>query len=636
MERKGFALILTLLLTLGAAALLTGCGGGRTYEGVGRGRNGDITAAVTLDADGRLAAIRVKSHSETPEVGTPAFDALIPLMVAHNTTAVEAVSSATITSRGLVEAVENALVKAGRDPAGYRNPVSAERGKDITYVVDVAVVGGGGAGMAAAASAASQGSTVLVLEKTASLGGGSKISPGSYDSADARGKRPAMTDAQREAVEAALRVETDDPALEALRNAVRMDYDAWRENGAASLFDSANWHALQTYTAGDGLGSVAVARAFAREAPDTMVWLRDVIGIPFRLNDSYQADGGLWPRSYPIRTNAASVRKEGNGGQLYIDKLSSYAEKLGAVIETGVTVTALTRNSWREVTGCEAVREDGAKITVRATNVVLATGGFGANGELVREYSGGVLDSPLFYCAATSIGDGLALAEGVGAELVNLDQILLDPFGDPVEDCGCTGEFAGEGLDTARLLLLNRDGIRFVNEAAPREELCRALLDQPGGEMWVLVDSRGVSASGASAAQVSALVADGHSLRADTLGELAALMGVDPDTLAASVTAYNAGMDGGTDAFGKEPVPGLTQAPFYASLRAPTVGCTMGGVAVNANTQVVSTDGRAIPHLFAAGEVTGSLHGAACPGNQAFTDAIAFGRLAGLNAAASN
>ena len=241
MKKKVVALLLAVSMML---TLMSGCGASSkpqdtaasgsvagTYEGTAAGRNGDIKVAVTLDENGTITDIEVKEQSETEGVGTPAFDKLIPEMVEGNTVAVDAMATATITSEGLIEAVKNALTAAGVDLANYQTKTEAKKGEDTTYDVDVAIVGAGGAGMAAAASASEAGASVLVLEKTASIGGNTKLGEGTYNSADPeRQKNLTMNDSNRAEVEEALNVKTDDPEYQALLDDVRADYEAWQKN----------------------------------------------------------------------------------------------------------------------------------------------------------------------------------------------------------------------------------------------------------------------------------------------------------------------------------------------------------------------------------------------------------------------
>ncbi len=633
------AMLMTLLAGCGKSASSTAASGSvaGTYEGTGKGRNGDIVVAVTLDDAGVITDIEVKEQQETEGVGDIAFDQMIPQMVEHNTIAVDAVATATLTSNGLLEAVRAALTAAGVDPDSYNGEVAAAKGEDTSYDVDVAIVGAGGAGMSAAAAAAEQGASVLVLEKAAAIGGNTKLGEGTYNVADAiRQKQLTMTADNCKEVEAALAVTTDDPEYQALIDDTRADYEKWKAEDGKTLFDSPNWHALQTYIGGGSIDNIKLIRTYATGAVDALDWLENTIGVPFKNDYIFMAIGGKWARGHQVDLVAATGKESDNGGRIYIEKLQQYAEKLGATIETNAKVTTLTLNDDGSVSGCVAERADGSTITVNAKTVIIATGGYAASSDLVYKYSNGTITTKLTSCAATSTGDGLALAEQAGGSLINLDQIQVHPLGDPIDDCGCVSEFVGNWLSATEYMFVNKEGKRFVNEDNTRYAISMAELQQTDGQMWLIVDSSAIAGDDTRSDLIDSLLADGHSFKADTLDELAEKIGVPADTLKATVEAYNAGMVSGFDEFGKATSEDSTilQAPFYASLRTPTVHYTMGGIQIDTDAHVLDADGNVISGLYAAGEVASGIHGNNRLGGNAYPDIITFGRIAGQNAAA--
>ena len=633
------AMLMTLLASCGKSASSTAAPGSvaGTYEGTGKGRNGDIVVAVTLDDAGVITDIEVKEQQETEGVGDIAFDQMIPQMVEHNTIAVDAVATATLTSNGLLEAVRAALTAAGVDPDSYNGEVAAAKGEDTSYDVDVAIVGAGGAGMSAAAAAAEQGASVLVLEKAAAIGGNTKLGEGTYNVADAiRQKQLTMTADNCKEVEAALAVTTDDPEYQALIDDTRADYEKWKAEDGKTLFDSPNWHALQTYIGGGSIDNIKLIRTYATGAVDALDWLENTIGVPFKNDYIFMAIGGKWARGHQVDLVAATGKESDNGGRIYIEKLQQYAEKLGATIETNAKVTTLTLNDDGSVSGCVAERADGSTITVNAKTVIIATGGYAASSDLVYKYSNGTITTKLTSCAATSTGDGLALAEQAGGSLINLDQIQVHPLGDPIDDCGCVSEFVGNWLSATEYMFVNKEGKRFINEDNTRYAISMAELQQTDGQMWLIVDSSAIAGDDTRSDLIDSLLADGHSFKADTLDELAEKIGVPADTLKATVEAYNAGMVSGSDEFGKATSEDSTilQAPFYASLRTPTVHYTMGGIQIDTDAHVLDADGNVISGLYAAGEVASGIHGNNRLGGNAYPDIITFGRIAGQNAAA--
>lgn len=621
---------LCLLVSMATVALA------ETYEGTAAGRNGDITLAVTLNDDGVIEDIQVVSSEETEGVGTLAYDQMLPQMIANNTIAVDTVASATLTSDAVIAAVTDALNKAGVDLANYQGAVAVEKGEDVVYDADVVIVGAGGAGMAAAASAAAEGAKVVVLEKTAAIGGNTKLGEGTYNSADpAMQANIEMTADNCKEVEEAIAVETDDPDYKALIEAVATDYADWQANNGKTLFDSVNWHALQTYLGGGSIDDIPLIREYAEKAPETLEWLQNEIGIPFKSDYIFMAIGGKWCRGHQIDLVAATGAEGDNGGRVYINKLEEYATAKGAIIECNAKVTALLVDEGGAVIGCDAERPDGSKVTVNAPSTIITTGGYGADSELVLKYSNGAITTTLHSCAVSSTGDGLGLVENAGGSLINLDQIQVHPLGDPIDDCGCVSEFVGNWLSATEYMFVNKEGKRFINEDNTRYAISMAELEQTDGQMWLIVDSSEIADDATRTDLINSLLGDGHSYVADTLEGLAEQIGVDPEALAATVEEYNAGMEAGEDAFGKsaskESV--ITTGPFYASLRTPTVHYTMGGVKINGEAQVLDADGQPVPGLYAAGEVASGIHGNNRLGGNAYPDIMTFGRIAGINAA---
>lgn len=198
------------------------------------------------------------------------------------------------------------------------------------------------------------------------------------------------------------------------------------------------------------------------------------------------------------------------------------------------------------------------------------------------------------------------------------------------------GEFVGNWLSATEYMFVNKEGKRFINEDNTRYAISMAELQQTDGQMWLIVDSSAIAGDDSRNELINKLLNDGHSVKADTLDELAEKIGVDADTLKATVEAYNAGMTSGKDEFGKATSEDSTilQAPFYASLRTPTVHYTMGGIQIDTDAHVLNAEGSIVPGLYAAGEVASGIHGNNRLGGNAYPDIITFGRIAGTNAAA--
>lgn len=609
-----------------------------TYEGTGTGKGGEIKASVTLDDDGKITDIQVEAAGETQGLGDIAIDQLVSEILDKQSIAVDGVSGATLSSNGLLEAVTAALTAAGVNLDDYKNEVAEEKAEDTNIDTEIVVIGAGGAGMAAAAAASDAGAKVVVLEKMSAIGGNTRVGEGTYNVADEALLEKTGTkttpDMEKE-VEDAIAVETDDEKYKSLLEDTAADFEAWKESGTDTLFDSANWHALQTYLGGGEIGDLDLIRTFADGAVGTYEWLTDDIGVQFKDDYIFMPIGGKWTRGHQIDMTAATGAEGDNGGNVYITKLKERTDKNGVEILTDAKVTEITKNDDGRVTGAIAERSDGSKITVNASKaVILTTGGFAANPDMVLKYSNGTITTKLTSCAVSSTGDGIPLAEAVGASMTDLDQIQVHPLGDPKD--GCVAEFVGNWLGAQYYMFVNKEGQRFVKEDGTRYEMSQAELKQTDSEMWLIVDSSQIAGDDSRTDQINSLLADGHTVKGDTIEELAEKIGVDPATLQATVDKYNEGMQNGEDEFGKATDPNATisVAPFYASLRTPTVHHTMGGVTINTDAQVLDTDGNVIPGFYAAGEVTGGIHGNNRLGGNAFADIMTYGRIAGTNAAA--
>ena len=641
MKKAGrtFVLAAALAVSMMANPVLAAEG---TYEGSAPGKNGDITVEVTVDGEGAIADITA-THEETPGLGDVAIDTLKEEILATQDLTVDAIAGATVSSEGFVAAITSALEAAGLDAASYvgnGEEVEAEVGEDQVIDTEIVVIGGGGAGMAAAASASEAGAKVVVLDKMPIMGGNTRLGEGTYNMADpemlaATGAKT-TPDLEKE-IEESFSKETDDEQYQALMDAVKADYEAWKAEGTDTLFDSTNWHALQTYTGGGEIGDLALIKKFAENAVPTFDWLVNDIGVPFKTDYIFLPIGGKWQRGHQIDLIAAAGKEGDNGGSVYVSKLQEKAESLGAEFYTGADVKEILVDESGRTVGCVAQMSDGSTLTVNASKaVILTTGGFAANADLVYEYSGGAITTKLTSCAVSSTGDGIGLAEAVGAATVDLDQIQVHPLGDPINDCGCVAEFVGNWLGAQYYMFVNKEGERFVKEDGTRYEMSMAELEQTDGQMWLIVDSSQIAGDDTRTEQIESLIASGHTVKGETVEELAEQIGVDAAVLQATIDTYNEGMESGSDAFGKatsaESV--IKVAPFYASLRTPTVHHTMGGVKINDQAQVLDADGNAIPGFYAAGEVAGAIHGNNRLGGNAYPDIMGYGKLAGENAAA--
>lgn len=579
-----------------AAAEAAGAYKAGTYSATVTGMQ-EMTVTVTFSEDA-ITDIQLE-HKETPGIGEPVCESFPQQILDLQGLGLDAVSGATLTSNAILEGVADCVEQAGGDAEALKavKPEKAAKAEDEELTADVVVIGAGGAGMAAAVTANQAGKSVIVIEKTGNMGGNTALAGGALNAVD-DGSETALA-----------------------RN------------------DSVDFHYKQTFEGGDEQGDPELVRTLVENAWDGVEWLKS-LGMEFQ-DGVFTVTGGMYERAHK------PVEPEGSGFfktyQAYMDanegitmKYNTKAEQL--LVEDGVVV------------GVACTGETGNKVTVKATNgVVLATGGFGQNVEMREKYNAETklwptLDESIPSTNTTAItGDGILMAEEIGAELIQMGNIQMLPLGDPK-----TGSLSGniEHAVESRIFV-NKEGNRFVNEGGRRDEMTLALFEQPDTTMYIIMDSDGYPTGDEVNnfnETINDLVAAGRAYKADTLEELAEQIGVPAENLVATVEEYNrhclgGDLEGQEDEFGrilftdtKQENNGINDAPYYAAARVPTVHHTMGGVKINTNTEVIGTDGEVIPGLYAAGEVTGGIHGSNRLGGNALTDTVVFGRIAGTNA----
>ena len=560
-----------------------------TYTAQVNGHNAPLTVQVTVGKN-RIEKIDYSKNLETIGVGRVALDIVSKKILDHQSVGVDAVTGATISSFALMQGVKDCLKQAGGDMTALTKHVEQHPAVEAKYQADVVVVGGG-AGLAAAISAYQAGAKhVLVLEKLGFLGGSTNVSEGALNAVD--------------------------PVRQGRQGI---------EDSVAKFYD-------QTMKGGHNKGTPALVHYLTENSMNSVDWLED-LGVKFK-DEIGTATGALWQRSHYPATPS---------GNTYIRTFEQViGETNGAIkVMTDTKVTDLIKADGR-IKGVMA-ENFGRKITVDAGAVVIATGGFGANIKMRQEFNTGVwkdvkLDSSIgcTNLAKAAQGDGLVMGKKVGAALIGLDDIQIHP-------CGTPGTGLMENIRTSgrNRIFVNLEGSRFVNEGAARDVLAKAIFAQPKGTYWIVVNHERypsedwVDANGATIRNMLAL---GSVVAAPTLDELAKKTGMDPKKLEASVAGYNAVVEGkakdplGFVANNKDDKT-LTGGPWYACRKVPTVHHTMGGLEINTKAQVIGVDGKVIPGLYAAGEVTGGIHGSNRLGGNAIADVMVFGRTAGTNAA---
>ena len=586
--RKLLALALVLVMALGAASAAAAEDG--VYEATTSGHNAPITVAVTVAGD-KIEKVEVTNENETIGVGKVAIERMTQRIADEQSLAVDVITGASITSRAILRAAEDALAESGLDLDALKAEKEAAEPQDTEYACDVVVVGGGGSGLASAISAQQSGANVIVMEKLDILGGSTNVSEGALNAVDP----------------------------------VRQ--------GAQGIEDSVGKFVKQTYEGGHGVGDLELITYLCMNSMDAVEWLES-IGVEFK-DEIGTATGALWQRSHYTTTPS---------GNSYIRVFEKYiAENEGITVLNGTTATEITTEDGK-VTGVIGTAKDGSTVTVKANSVILATGGFGANKDLLAEYNTGVwahVDVTSLGCTnirLSATGAGIEMARAVGADVTGMSDIQIHP-------CGTPGTGLMENIRTSgrNRIFVNVYGDRFVNEGAARDTLAQAIFDQDEQTYWIVVNAVRYPARDwvdANGATIENMVAQGSVVEADTLEELAEKIGADPAKLTASVENYNAIVRGeledplGFVANNKADVE-MTEGPWYACRKVPTVHHTMGGLKINAKTEVLDTEGTVIPNLFACGEVTGGIHGSNRLGGNAIADCMTFGKLAGEMAAAN-
>ena len=595
--RRSFAKGAVVAGVAGVAAGLAGAGRAQADEWAGytpgtytaqvMGHNAPFTVTCTF-TQYALSDIDCSGNNETIGVGKYALETLAHEVVKSQSLNVDAVSGASISSYALLGGIEDCAEQAG----GADQLKAVDGPSDVvedSYDADVAVIGAGGAGLVAAVAAAQTGAKVVVLEKIDINGGSTNVSEGALNAVD-----PERQEKQ-------------------------------------GIEDSVATHYAATWEGGHKTGTPELIGYLVHNALDSVHWL-EKLGVRFK-DTIGSATGSLGQRShYPYTPS----------GNTYIRTLAEQCGKLGVTILHSCDATELLTADGG-VTGVKAVRPDGQEVSVNAKSVVIATGGFGANVEYRQEVNTGVwsdvvLDSTI---GCTNInpcaqGEGLKLAEAAGAELVGLADIQLHP-------CGTPGTGLMEDIRTSgrNRIFVNEAGERFVNEGAARDTLCKAIFAQTNSTYWVVVNKLrypDTTTPDANGATIENMVATGHVTAADTVEELAAATGMDAAKLQASIDAYNAVVAGeAEDELGfvanNTADAQMTEGPWYACRKVPTVHHTMGGIRVNLSSQAVDADGNPVAGLYAAGEVTGGTHGENRLGGNAIADCVTFGRNAGVQAA---
>ena len=539
------------------------------WTGTGEGRSGTIVVRITVEQH-QITDIVVVSQSES-SFAQDAINEMVARALQKQallTTEADAVSGATLTSNGVIDAVNMAIRAAlGLTAAGE------SAFKDGSC--DIVVIGAGGAGLSAAVSAASGGKLrIIVLEKQGILGGNTNYSTGGINAAG--------TDAQQ----------------------------------ALGIVDSPDLFYEDTMRGGKQKNIPALVRSLVDHAAATISWLSS-LGADL-------SDVGLMGGSSVKRTHRP---KGGTAiGPHLMKVLKEASSKSNIEIRTSNKVLGLLSSNGT-VTGVKVENADGSTYRLQAKAVVIATGGFGANLDMVTGYQPSLAGfATLNHPGAT--GDAFSWLADVGGSTIHMEYIQIHPTAEAENHILITEAVRGNGA-----ILVNHAGERFMNEMDTRDVVSEAILQQEKQEAFLVFDDA-VRKSLASIETYANqhLMAEGADVAA-----LAGKTGLPSGALSATLERYNsfqkAGVDGDFGRSGAEMTAALETAPFYAIRVKPAIHHTMGGIKVDADMRVLRSDDTPVPGLFAAGEVTGGIHGANRLGGNGVADIVVNGRIAGLKAA---
>ena len=617
---------LTALLASATMALsLVGCSTGKTYTGEAFGHDKENPVKVTLTIkDKTITKVEVDASHETNGIGSKAAETMPGAIVAANSLEVDGVSGATQTSKAIIEAATSALKQAGLEPSDLVSKnTSTTKAKDIEETVDVVVVGAGGAGMTAAITATDAGKKVIVVESQPIAGGNSVRSTGGMNAA----KTPYQD--KNEFKEAAGVEKTlataaekfaDNATITALAATVKEQWDAYQAN-PQGYFDSVELMELDTLIGGKGKNNPELVKALAENSAAAIEWLAS-IGADVK---NVGAFGGASVKRIHRPVNADG--KVTAVGAYIVPILEKNLQDRNVQFLFDTTANEIIMKDGKAV-GIKATGKDGNKVTINAKSVVIATGGFGANSEMVEKYKP-ELKGFATTNAEGAQGQGIDMATAVGAATVDMDQIQIHPTVHIEEDGNA--HLITEGLRGDGAILVNAEGKRFYDEVSTRDKVSAAIIAQPEKSAWLVVDQSMVDKS----AVIAGYIKSGYTVTGATYEELAKAMGVDEATFVSTMNTWNQAVEAKSDAeFNRTSFANpLTAAPYYAIKITPAVHHTMGGIVINPKAEVLNEKGEAISGLYAAGEVTGGVHGANRLGGNAVADFTVFGRIAGQSAA---
>lgn len=549
-------LVLALLVGLVPAVAETTLTDG-TYSGTGKGMHSNIAVTVTVEG-GAITSVTVDSQDETPGVSDPAFEQIPAAIVAAGNTDVDTVAGATLTSNGIIEAVNNAL-----------NGTTEETSTELTIEPDMIVVGSGMAGLVATARGVELGLNVLVLEQSVRTGGCIHYAGGTVSGAG---------------------------------------FKIQKENGVEDTPEA--FYADIEALGGEGEFNEALAKRHTEEAGAAIDWLDEDLGVDF---GDRSLVGGAYTAMQTLRVTRALGSYSMGAANAYLDPLNERLEQ--AIADGKAQIMYNTKVTELLVEGDKCVGVKAGDLEFRAPSVVLATGGYSYNEDLLKMAG---FENVISCAPSTSDGSGFLLAQAVGGVFDNMDEIV-NYYG---------GGIPTNGFDMYYQVNNSYPGMIYVNAQGDRvgaEESATSAMwyGQEESKLYAVISSNMIDKEQAfikhpmmnSAVlenngwnKLEELAAEGNCVyKADTLEELAEMIGAE--NLTATVEAYNKDVAAGEDtAFGRSPesMVAFEEGPYYAVVTVPYVWSgTSGGVRANEDGYLQREDGSVITGLSLAGEILG-------------------------------
>jgi fumarate reductase flavoprotein subunit len=527
----------------------------------------ELAVSVSLETD-RIADIALEAGADLDVEFTTSFEIIRTRILDANSPHVDAVTGATEQSEAVKKAVSKAIAKSCKAQL-------LEEGGSLNEPqnYDVVVVGSGGAGLAAAIQACDEGAKVLIVEKMSTIGGNTIKASVGMNAAETRFQK-----------------------LKGIEDIKELFYQ-------------------ETLKGGQFKNNTVLLKEFIERAPQAVEWLA---AHNIELSDITITGGMSIDRTHRPADRSAV------GGFLISGLVKNLNKRnIDVMLDTSVTEIRYAEGA---VQGVNLLNDENEVQVVNAKSVIVATGGFSANRDMVVKYRP-ELDGFVTTNHKGATGSGIAILQNIGAGTVDMGEIQIHPT---VEQT--TSYLISEAIRGGGAILVSQAGKRFFNEMETRDKVSANIIALPEKFAYVVFDEQ-VRLNNKAADEY---IAKGFVISGNSPRELAAKLEMNSDAFLATLESYNVAVDKQDDAeFGRRTAlrHPINQGPFYAIRIAPGVHHTMGGVTINTETCVLDAQQQVLGGAFAAGEVVGGIHGGNRIGGNAVADIIIFGILAGQNAA---